>query len=75
MAVISEADADRISDFRKEFKASYTVLADPENRVWTLYDLQTDPTTIIVDKSGTVRYVGEAMTWAEIEEQVELSSE
>ena len=74
IAVISEADADRISGFRKEFKASYTVLADPENRVWTLYDLQTNPTTIIVDKSGTVCYVGEAMTWAEMEEQVETIS-
>ena len=72
LAVIAEADRDKISGFREEFRTSYTILADPKNSVWKLYDLQTSPTTIIMGKSGIVHYIGGFTTWTEMIEQVEL---
>ncbi len=74
LAVISEASREKISGFRDRFETSYLVLADPKDTVKKLYEFRNDPTTIIVDREGIVRYVGGFITWTEMAKQVETIS-
>jgi len=72
LAVIAGANKDRISNFKHDF--SYTALADPNDTVRELYKVRDNPTTLILDREGTVRYIGGFTTWTEMAKQVETIS-
>jgi len=71
LAVISGADRRRLTSFNKDFKTSYTILADPQDIVRKQYGAPKNPTTLIIDKEGTVRYVGGFTQWMTLEDKIE----
>jgi peroxiredoxin len=73
MAVISRASVRTLASFGREFGVSFTVLADPRHTVrGSLYRLRGNPTVIIIDKEGAIRYSGGFTTWQKMEEEIEL---
>lgn len=47
----------KINDFGAEYNVTYPLVIDPENRVNRLYEVNSLPTTVIVDQNGVVREV------------------
>jgi tetratricopeptide (TPR) repeat protein len=64
---------DQFSYFNQQFniQPSYPLLADPTDSVASLYALTANLTTIIIDKSGVVRYVGGFAPWTTIADEIE----
>lgn len=52
-----EQDTREAERLLKELGVSFPILFDPDNRVSKLYNVRAMPTTVMVDKNGTVRYV------------------
>lgn len=50
-------DWTKINAFGAEYKVTYPLLIDPDNRVNRLYEVNSLPTTVIVDQNGVVREV------------------
>lgn len=46
-----------ITDFGNEYKVTYPLLIDPDNRVNRRYEVNSLPTTVIIDQQGVVREV------------------
>lgn len=64
---------DQFSYFNQQFniQPSYPLLADPTDSVASLYALTANLTTIIIDKSGVVRYLDGFAPWTTIAEEIE----
>ncbi|MFQ6040445.1 MAG: redoxin domain-containing protein [Candidatus Poribacteria bacterium] len=71
LAVISRQNRDELSALKERFDLSYPILPDPKDTVIELYELETIPTTLIIDNSGIVRYVGTFTHWTDLEERIE----
>ena len=71
LAVISEADREKLSSLNREFNASFTTLADPQQIVRELYGARKNPTILIIDKEGIVRYVGGSTQWMTLKDKIE----
>jgi len=71
--VVQRGDKNQLSYFNQQFniQPSYPILVDPEDGVASLYALIANPTTIIIDKTGVVRYVGGFAPWTKIAEEIE----
>jgi thiol-disulfide isomerase/thioredoxin len=52
-----EPDAKTANAWLKATPVSYPVLYDPQSKVSQLYQVQAMPTTVIIDRAGTVRYI------------------
>lgn len=52
-----EPDAKTANAWLKATPVSYPVLYDPQSKVSQLYQVQAMPTTVIIDRTGTVRYI------------------
>ncbi len=46
-----------ITEFGSEYNVTYPLLIDPENRINRLYEVNSLPTTVIIDQKGVVREV------------------
>ncbi len=57
LGVNVDEDGARAASFAHTLKISYPVLLDTRKQVAPAYDLQTLPTTVLIDRAGTVRYV------------------
>jgi len=71
LAVISKQGENELSELKKEFNLSYPILPDPKNAVVELYELNDIPTTLIIDNSGVVSYMGTFTHWTDLEERIE----
>jgi len=71
LAVISKQNRDELSALKEQFDLSYPILPDPKDAVVELYELETVPTTLIIDNSGIARYVGTFAHWTDLEERIE----
>jgi len=71
--VVQRGDISQIPYFNQQFniQPSYPILFDPEDSMASLYALTANPTTIIIDKTGIVRYVGGFAPWTTIAEEIE----
>lgn len=47
----------KINDFGAEYNVTYPLVIDPENRINRIYEVNSLPTTVIVDQNGVVREV------------------
>ncbi|MGH8180988.1 MAG: TlpA disulfide reductase family protein [Steroidobacteraceae bacterium] len=52
-----EPDAKSANAWLKATPVSYPVLYDPQSKVSQLYQVQAMPTTVIIDRTGTVRFL------------------
>jgi len=57
LGVNVEEDSSLSDKFLAETPVSFPILFDPDNRVSELYDVVAMPSTVIVDRSGDVRFV------------------
>jgi peroxiredoxin len=57
LGVNVEEDASGADAYLAETPVSFPILFDPENEVSALYDVIAMPSTVIIDRSGNVRYV------------------
>jgi peroxiredoxin len=57
MGVNVDDDVRNASDVATKLKVSFPVLLDTDKRVSKLYDLNSMPSTMVIDRSGRVRYL------------------
>jgi peroxiredoxin len=60
-------DKNEVETFRKTFKSSYTILPDPEQKLYREYFVHTVPLVDIIDKTGTIRYRGKITNYEDFE--------
>lgn len=56
LGVNVDDDTRNAADVAKKLKVSFPVLLDTDKRVSRLYDLNTMPSTLLIDRNGRVRY-------------------
>ncbi|MCS7300277.1 MAG: TlpA family protein disulfide reductase, partial [Fimbriimonadales bacterium] len=61
----------RAEEFAREFKLSFPVLVDAENKVVEQYQVGGVPTTFIIDKQGVIREVVVGADVAKIKQTIE----
>ena len=72
MAVITGANAMMLSSFSRQFRTSFTVLADPGRVVrGRRYRLRGNPAVVIIDTEGMVRYAGGFTTAQAMRKEIE----
>jgi hypothetical protein len=71
LAVISKADRERLSSLNRALNVSFTTLADPQDVIRGLYAARRNPTILIIDKEGIVRYVGGSTQWTTLRDKIE----
>jgi peroxiredoxin len=54
---LSDEEPDQVRKYAKEARLMYPIATDPDDRVRSLYLVSGLPTTILIDKTGVVRYV------------------
>ncbi len=57
LGVNVEQDPALAEQFLAEVPVGFPILLDPEERVSALYGVPAMPTTVLIDRSGTVRYI------------------
>jgi len=57
LGVNVEPDAKAAEAFLKETPVSFPIAYDPQSKVSKLYDVEGMPSTVIVDRKGTIRFV------------------
>ena len=73
LAVNSESPRVKVKTINKmlqtiqEWKIPFTVLVDDGLKIWKLYKLNALPTSIIIDKDGTVAFVEPNFYWGSAE--------
>jgi peroxiredoxin len=60
-------DKKEVETFRTTFKSSYTILPDPEQKLYREYFVHTVPLVDIIDKTGTIRYRGKITNYEDFE--------
>ena len=60
-------DKKEVETFRKTFHSSYTILPDPEQKLYREYFVHTVPLVDIIDKTGTIRYRGKITNYEDFE--------
>ncbi len=68
------ARTEQLPRFKQDYKVSYPALDDKDNAVVSIYKLNSDPRvakSLIVDRDGIVRLVGEFTPWLEMAETLE----
>ena len=60
-------DKNEVETFRKTFKSSYTILPDPEQKLYREYFVHSVPLVDIIDKTGTIRYRGKITNYEDFE--------
>ena len=53
-ASVDDADPQVVRDFAAEHKMTYPIVLDPEGKVATILDASVLPTTVLIDRSGTI---------------------
>lgn len=62
LAVAIKSEADSVRAFRKEFALPFPVLLDSDNRVLNRYGVDSIPTSLLIDRQGTIRWIQRG-TW------------
>jgi peroxiredoxin len=57
LGVNVEEDSSGADEFLAETPVSFPILFDPENEVSALYDVIAMPSTVLVDRSGKMRFI------------------
>jgi peroxiredoxin len=57
LGVNVEEDASGADEFLAETPVSFPILFDPENKVSALYDVVAMPSTVLIDRSGNMRFI------------------
>ena len=57
IVALSDEEPDQLRKYAKEARLTYPIATDPDDRVRSLYLVSGLPTTILIDKTGVVRYV------------------
>jgi peroxiredoxin len=57
LGVNVEEDSSGADEFLAETPVSFPILFDPENQVSELYDVIAMPSTVLIDRSGNMRYI------------------
>ena len=57
LGVNVDDDSSKAADLATKLGITFPVLLDADKRVSKLYDLSTMPSTVLIDRDGTVRYV------------------
>jgi peroxiredoxin len=71
LAVNREQSAEEISEFADELGLTLPLLLDESGDIQSLYNIQSYPTTLLIDKNGIISYLKlGALTVAEIESLV-----
>lgn len=72
MAVIAGANVTKLSSFNLQFGTSFTILADPGRIVrGRRYRTVGNPSVVIIDKEGIVRYSGGYTNARAMEKEIE----
>ncbi len=58
LGIATANDNQETRDFKKSFKAEFTLVPDPKKEVFRKYFVSTIPLIDIIDRSGTIRYRG-----------------
>ena len=57
LAINVEEDSAQAQQMARELKMAFPVLFDTENKVSKMYDVSAMPSTVIVDRSGNMRFL------------------
>lgn len=59
LSINIDEDVDRAAEMAATLGVSYPVLMDSRNEVAKAYEVGTMPSTVLIDREGTIRYVSE----------------
>lgn len=59
MSINLDEDQQRAQEFARTLQISYPVLVDTKKEVATAFQVGTMPATILIDRSGVIRYVSD----------------
>lgn len=59
LSINIDEDTDRAAEMATTLGVSYPVLLDTRNEVARAYEIGTMPSTVLIDREGTIRYVSE----------------
>lgn len=65
IAIAIGNDNEETETFKKSFKVEFTVLPDPQQKVYKKYFVPTVPLVDIIDRTGTIRYRGKIGVYEE----------
>ena len=72
MAVITGGNVIQLSSFSRQYRTSFTVLADPGRVVrGRRYRVRGNPSVVIIDTEGMVRYAGGFTTAQAMKKEIE----
>jgi len=59
LSINIDEDTDRAAEMARALRLSYPVLLDVRKDVARAYEIDTMPSTVLIDRAGAVRYVSE----------------